>query len=357
MRRVRTVGALLRTGAAMAALAASGMPACQSADAARSPLDSSALWVVQAASAQRLTADAQQAGVSTLFVKAAEGSTVEPQFTSGLIGALRAAGVSVCAWTFAYGQRPLAEAEAAIAAVHAGARCLVVDAEGPYDKRYGAAQAFVRALRSRLGARFPIGLAGQAETLEHPTFPYSVFLGPGGFEVNMPQIYWRDLGLSVDGGYEATIGVNAIYGRPIAPVGQLYNGAEPTEVQRFRSLAGAYRCPGVSFFDLDAASPPALAALLSAPAPLAALPIVPATVRPGADGDEIVWAQELLDAAGARLPVGGFFGAQTARALAAFQARHRLPADGLLDGPTWRALLLQHPHEPAWSRRPPDSAR
>jgi hypothetical protein len=346
--RAATVALVLGVGLTCAPAAAS---------AARSPLDTTALWVTHATSAQQLATAAQQAGVGTLFVKAAEGTTAAPQFTGGLTAGLRAMGIVVCAWTFVYGQKPLGEAAAAIAAVHAGARCLVVDAEGQYDRRYGAAQTFVRALRSRLGTRFPIGLAGQAEVLQHPTFPYSVFLGPGGFDVDMPQVYWRDLGLTVDAAYEAMIGVNAIFGRPIAPVGQLYNGPEPSEVARFRSLARAYGCTGASFFDLEAAEPAMLASLHTTPAALPRRAAVPATIGPGADGDEVVWAQELLNGAGARLPVGGFFGAQTARAVVAFQARHHLRADGLLDGPTWRTLLHQHPHVPSWAKAPPLSAR
>ena len=79
--------------------------------------------------------------------------------------------------------------------------------------------------------------------------------------------------------------------------------------------------------------------------------------RPGADGDEVVWAQELLNAAGARLPVGGFYGARTARALAGFQARRGLHANGILDPATWMALLREHAREPSWANGPPDSAR
>jgi Putative peptidoglycan binding domain len=327
---------------------------------AGSPFAANALWLTSVpsqATPQSLSVEAAQAGTHTLFVKAGEGVTAEPQFSPPLVAALRGAGMSVCAWTFVRGLQPLAEATVAIAAVHSGAQCLVVDAEGEYDKLYGAAQLFVRTLRHALGARFPIALAGQAEVLQHPTFPYSVFLGPGAFDYDMPQIYWRDLGVSVDGAFAASIGVNSIYGRPLAPVGQLFGEPPPAEIARFRALATAYGAPGWSFFDLDAASPSGLAALAEDPIRLPRRAPAPPTVRAGADGDEIVWAQELLDAAGAHLPVGGFFGAQTARALEHFQSHHRLHADGVLGAATWRALERLHPHEPSWAKGPPDSAR
>jgi hypothetical protein len=319
-----------------------------------------ALWVREVPaqeSGQELAAGAARAGVRTLYVKAGDGSSAEPQFSSALVSELRSAGATVCGWTFAYGQNPLAEAAVAVAAVQNGAQCLVIDAEGQYDKLYGAAQLFVRTLRAQLGARFPIGLAGQAEVAQHPTFPYSVFLGPGGFDVVLPQMYWLDLGVSPDAAYAATIGANSIYGRPILPVGQLYGSPQAAELVRFRALAGAYGAPGLSFFDLDAAQPQGLTAL-GAPLPrIARRPIVPPTLHAGADGDEIVQAQELLNAAGARLPVGGFFGAMTAHAVASFQARHHLRASGVLGPATWKALLRFHPREPSWASGPPDSAQ
>ena len=323
------------------------MTASSAGAAVSSPLTGTALWVAQAPSTTTtatLAATAQEAGVHTLIVKAADGSTAEPQYSPSLVGGLRGAGLSVCAWTFAYGLNPTVEAQVAVAAVHYGAQCLVVDAEGQYDGRYGAAQAFVKALRTQLGARFPIGLAGQAEVLQHPTFPYSVFLGPGGFDFDLPQMYWLELGASVDATYAATIGVNSIYGRPILPVGQIFGEATTAEVTRFRVLASAYSARGVSFFDLDRASR------------LPRRRIVAPTIRAGADGDEVLWAQELLNAGGAHLPVGGFYGAQTSRAVAAFQTRHRLRASGVLDPATWLMLTRLHPREPSWAKQAPDSA-
>lgn len=348
--------ALSSAVAVLAALAGGWL----AAGARASPFAGTALWITQVpalGTPEQLAAQADEAGAHTLFVKAGDGSTPELQFSAALVGGLRAAGQAVCAWTFAYGEDPSAEAAVAIAAVRDGAACLVVDAEGQYDGRYYAAQQYVRALRAALGAGFPIALAGQAEVLEHPQFPYSVFLGPGAFGFDMPQMYWLELGLSVAALYAAAVPENAIYGRPIVPVGQLAGAPAPSELERFRALAGAYGSLGVSFFDLDSAEPGELAALAAPLAPPARRPLPMATLRAGADGDEIVWAQELLNAAGARLPVGGFFGAQTERALAAFQARHRLPASGALGPATWRALLRLHAREPSWAKGPPDSAR
>ena len=213
--------------------------------------------------------------------------------------------VAVCAWVFAYGGEPVPEAQAAIAAVHSGAACLVVDAESAYEKRYGQGQVYIRTLHASLGAGFPIALAGQPEVLQHPKFPYSVFLGPGGFGFDMPLMYWRDLGLSVRAAYAEVLPVNAIYGRPIVPVGQLYGEPAAAELEQFRALAGSYGLAGTSFFDLDSATPAGLSALAVQPAHARRRAIAPATIRPGADGDEVDWAQELLNAAGSEAAGGG----------------------------------------------------
>jgi Putative peptidoglycan binding domain len=320
----------------------------------------SALWVTELAPTQTgrdIVAEAAEGAMHTVYVKAADGATADLQFSPELVGEMRAADATVCAWTFAYGAAPVSEAATAVAAVRAGAQCLVVDAEEQYDSRYGPAQAFVRALRAQLGAAFPIGLASQAEVAEHPKFPYSVFLGPGGFNVVLPLMYWRDFGVSVQAAYTATLAGNTIYDRPILPVGQLYGSPTTAELMRFRELARDYASPGLSFFDLASAAPEELVAL-AAPLPRPAHKAISGpTLRAGADGDDVVQAQELLNAAGAHLPVGGFFGAQTDHAVASFQTRYSLRASGVLDPATWRALLHFHPREPSWASAPPDSAQ
>jgi Putative peptidoglycan binding domain len=329
--------------------------------ATASPLQTTALWLAHPPSTstpQQVAAAADQAGIHTLFVKAAEGSTPEPGYTAALVSSLTSRGITVCAWTFVYGQHPAAEAAAAEAAVAAGAKCLVIDAEEHYDSRYGAAQAFVRALRRKLGAGFPIGLAGEALIAVHPKFPYSVFLGPGGFSVDMPQVYWRDFNMTPSVAFAAAIPANMLYGRPIAPVGQLFGGVTSEEVGSFLTEARIWSpISGFSLFDFEEAQPAELAMLLARPIPAIARTSNFPVVSPGADGDEIVWAQEHLNGAGARLPVGGFYGAQTARAIARFQTRRRLKADGILGPSTWRALLKVRPRIPSWAKAPPQSAR
>ena len=133
------------------------------------------------------------------------------------------------------------------------------------------------------------------------------------------------------------------------PSGQLTAPTSP-ELERFRALAAAYGAAGLSFFDLDAAQPQELAALS---APLSNLPrraLTAPTMHPGTDGDQIVQAQELLNAAGARLQVGGFYGTQTAHAVASFQARHHLRPDGILNPATGDPCCISDPASPPGRR-------
>ena len=105
-----------------------------------------------------------------------------------------------------------------------GADCLVIDAEAEYEGHYAAAQTYINDLRAKIGPTYPVGLASFPYVSYHASEPYSVFLGPGGAQYNAPQMYWHDIGVSVDTVYANTYIANRIYGRPIYPLGQTYGG-------------------------------------------------------------------------------------------------------------------------------------
>ena len=75
----------------------------------------------------------------------------------------------------------------------------------------------------------------------HPAFPYSVFLGHNGAQFNLPQMYWHDIGTSVDGVYRHTYMVNSIYRRWICPLGQRFTG--PTSPSKGTSARGGASDP------------------------------------------------------------------------------------------------------------------
>jgi hypothetical protein len=292
------------------------------------------IWVLGSSnggSVASIVARARNNGIRTLMIKSGDGAGAWSQFNRGLVSTLHANGFRVCAWQYVYGVHPAAEAQVGAASVHDGADCLLIDAESEYEGRYIQAQTYIRTLRRLIGARFPVGLAGFPYIDYHPAFPYSVFMGPGGAQFNVPQMYWFDIGTSVEGVYSHTYPLNRLYERPISPLGQIYNGPPAADIRRFRQLSRNYEAPGVSWWDWQEGTVGAWHAISQ---PIGPLPHVSADatfagIRPGAKGDTVVWAQEHLVAAGQPVAIDGAFGAGTKAAVIRFQlAKGLLPASG-----------------------------
>ena len=196
-----------------------------------------------------IAARAHAAGIGTVFVKSSDGPASRwPQFNPALVQALHANGLRACAWQFVYGNDPVAEASLGADAVADGADCLVIDAESQYEGKYAAAQQYVAALRATVGPAYPIGLTSFPYVDYHSRLPYSVFLAPGAAQANLPQVYWKDIGGTVDAVSARTLAQNRIYGTAIAPLGQTYGNAAPADIARFRSLWAAYGSAGLSWW-------------------------------------------------------------------------------------------------------------
>jgi len=318
----------------------------KSAPRSVSPFAGRGMWIWElpfssGGSAQAIVAKARANGVRTVFIKSSDGSSPWGQFSPALIAALKHGGLRVCAWQYVYGRYPTTEAALGARAVKLGAQCLVIDAESEYEGRYAAAQRYLLALRQRVGQRYPLALAGFPYVDYHPAFPYSVFLGPGGAQYNAPQMYWKDIGVSVDQVYQHTYLENSVYARRIVPLGQLYSSPRSADIRRFRVLAGAYGAPGLSWWDWQEAPTYAFQAISQepvAPTALVARPGPPPLHR-GARGDLVVWAQQHLRGAGISSAVDGFYGVRTTHAVAVFQRTRALSPTGRLDASTWAALL------------------
>jgi hypothetical protein len=327
----------------------------------RSAFDMPGMWIwylhaSDGGDLTRIAAQAAAAGIKTLYVKSSDGaSNYWSQFSPQLVAEIHSIGLNICAWQYVYGSQPLGEAALGVRAVGDGADCLVVDAESEYAGKYAAAQTYMEALREALGPAFPIGLTSFPYIDYHESEPYSVFLGPGGAQYNVPQIYWHAIGDSPDLAYAHTFVQNRIYGRPIAPLGQLYGGVKAAEVERFRQVAAAYQAPGLSWWDWQSASASEWGALV---APLTdATPVTVATswplLRLHSRGDQVVWMQQYLAAAEPQTPTNGIFDSATRAALEAFQASRGLPATGVADAATWPVLLTLTPVPIQWNSGPP----
>jgi hypothetical protein len=299
-----------------------------------------------------LVAQAHASGVTTVFVKSSDGSTnYWSQFSPQLVAELHANGLKVCAWQYVYGTNPTGEANLGARAVANGADCLVIDAEAEYEGRYAAAQTYIRVLREKIGPAVAVGLASFPYVSFHGSFPYSVFLGPNGAQYNAPQMYWKDIGVSVDTIYANTYIANRIYSRPIFPLGQTYGGVSSSDVLRFREEAVAYGGSGLSFWDWQETPASGWTALAAPLLPLTS--VTPNGSYPeltnGAKGDQVLWLQEHLASAIPAQETTGIFGAQTTANLRAFQAAHAIPVSGRADAPTWVALLALPPVAVDWT--------
>ena len=318
-------------------------------------LNGRAMWIWEMPSSEggdlsSIITAAHRYGVSTLLVKSSDGTNPWSQFSPALVSALHANGVRVCAWQYVYGDNPVTEAYLGAYAVRDGADCLVIDAESEYEGKYVSAQTYVRRLRSLIGYRYPLVLAGFPYVDFHPAFPYSVFLGPGGAQYNAPQMYWRDIGVTTDSVFAHTYSFNLPYQRPIFPLGQVYGHPPAHQIVRFRELARAYGASGVSWWDWQEAPAAAWTAISRPAGTLAGYTpyTVMANLGEGSQGDMVVWLQEHLIGAGYAIGVNGNFGNETLADIQAFQTAHGLAADGIVGPATWQALLRYRDARITW---------
>jgi Putative peptidoglycan binding domain len=312
------------------------------------------IWYVSRSSGGTLSgiiATARQYGVSTVMIKSSDGPTMWSQFNPTLVSTLHSAGLRVCAWQYVYGNHPLLEAQVGAQAAHDGADCLIIDAESEYEGKYVAAQTYITQLRKLVGPSYPVALAGFPYIDYHPGFPYSIFLGPGGAQYNSPQMYWMDIGTSVNAVYAHTYAYNDVYEREIDPLGQVYRNPPMGQIIRFRQLSRTYRAAGVSWWNWQQASTAGWRAIsigagnLAGLAPTANTPIL----KLHSAGDLVVWAQEHLVTAGYATAVDGSYGPITQTAVMSFQAAQGLVADGIVGPATWAALLRVAPAQVTWT--------
>ena len=330
------------------------------------PFARPAMWIwelprTDQGSVGALIAQAKLYDIGTIFVKSSDGTTWWPQFSSAVVRELHAAHIDVCAWQYVYGASPSAEAALGAKAVRSGADCLVIDAESQYQGKYVQAQTYMADLRRQIGKSFPVALAGFPYVDYHPSFPYSVFLAKGAAQYNVPQMYWKDIGVSVPTVYSHTYEYNEIYQRPIFPLGQMFDGTTAAQVKQFNVLGKDYGATGESWWVWQDASLPELGALST----LGAEPanFVPtrsaATIDKGENGDLTVWAQERLAPWGAKhltgslktLLITGKFNAQTKTIVEDFQKAHGLKVTGKVDGFTWDQLLKLAPVKVRWVKK------
>ena len=352
-RWVALLVALMVTGLLLAPGAARSNPVHKAADS----LAGRGMWIwyvsrSSGGTTSSIIATARQYGISTVMIKSSDGSTMWSQFNPTLVSTLHSAGLRVCAWQYVYGNHPLLEAQVGAQAAHDGADCLIIDAEGEYEGKYISAQSYITRLRQLIGQSYPVALAGFPYIDYHPGFPYSVFLGRGGAQYNSPQMYWMDIGTSVNAVYAHTYAYNRVFEREIDPLGQVYRNPPMGQIIRFRQLSRTYGAQGVSWWNWQQASTWGWKSIsigagnLTGVTPTASTPIL----AMHSAGDLVVWAQEHLVSAGYATAVDGSFGPSTQAAVESFQIAQGLTVDGIVGPATWAAMLRYSPVHVTWTQ-------
>jgi hypothetical protein len=312
------------------------------------------IWYVSRSSGGTVSgiiSTARHYGINTLIIKSSDGPTMWSQFNPTLVSELHAAGLHVCAWQYVYGNHPIWEADVGAEAVNDGADCLIIDAESEYEGKYVQAQSYITQLRKLIGQSYPVALAGFPYIDYHPGFPYSVFLGPGGAQYNTPQMYWMDIGTSVNAVYAHTYAYNRVYERQIDPLGQVWENPPAGQIIRFRQLSRTYGAAGVSWWDWQQASTAGWGAISVGAGNLSGVTTTTSTpiLKLGSVGDVVVWAQEHLASAGYTTAIDGDYGPSTQTAVESFQTAQGLTVDGIVGPATWAALLHFAPAPVLWT--------
>jgi hypothetical protein len=316
------------------------LPAGASAESA---LRGQGMWIWYVSQAEKgnvakIAAKAKKNKIKTVYVKSSDGSSWWPQWDT-YVAKLHAAGLKVCAWQYVYGTYPLAEANLAARAANSGADCIVIDAEVEYQNKYASARQYITQLRSQVGSSYPVGFTSFAYPDFHPTIPYSVFLGPGGAQYNLPQMYFWAFEVAIPQVFYHTYTLNQIYQRPILPLGQTYDGVPAAQALLFRKYAKRYRAPGYSWWVWHETRPKTWTALRTTLPAAAAKPALPyPLLKQGYKSDMVRWCKLKLNAAGATLTTGLTYDVKMTAAVKDFQGRHNLPQTGQVDAATWPVL-------------------
>lgn len=284
------------------------------------------IWMLSAQDQGNLQAIIQQAknlGLRGLIVKAADGPFTWSQFNQPLVDACHAAGLTIGAWVFVYGDNVPGEIAAAEHALALKPDWFIIDAESAYVDKPQQALTYGAALQ-KAAPSIPLAYAPMAIPSYHATFPYAEF--SHFCQVVMPQQYWADIGWTVDYTFTRSTKEIAAFGRPVAPVGQSYLNATAAEIAQFSDLVSGQGLDGFSFWDWQSAPPALLQAVAYA-----------GMIQLNAKGAAVQTLQTMLGIA-----VDGIFGPETLAAVKTFQKAHNLVQDGVVGPATWSVLWTVH---------------
>ena len=313
------------------------------------------MWIyvperAEGGNADAIVARATATGLTHLYVRT--GTLKEGFMGAGFLDALlpraHAAGLRVYAWDFPYLHDAGSDVNRALAAINHrtpdGHRVdgYVADIE---LRSMGVnvtpltATTFGSQLRKAVGPNYPLIACVPRPSPALVTYPFAEVVAH--FDAIAPMVYW----LGRDPAADITNAIRdlSVYGKPIIPVGQAYDGAAEggpagvpprDQLLRFMEAADAAGAIGVSWWSWQHADQQAWDAVRDAPQ--FTLPVAePGALQPG----QIRGYQWLLHTLGFPVGATATWDEPTVKAVRAYQTAARLPVTGIIDAAT-RAVLF-----------------
>lgn len=311
------------------------------------------IWLadqVEGGNPEAIVARAREVGLTHLYVRTAsraDGFYAGP-FLDRLLPAAHAANIRVYAWDFPYLHNVDADVARAVEAI------TYLTPDGHRVDGYTAdielrsmgvnitpqtARHFGVALRRAVGPNYPLIACVPTPGPRLTQYPFADLVQS--FDAIAPMVYW--LGRNPADLLAGAIRDLAVYGKPILPVGQAYDGGAEggppgvpprEELIRFMQSGDQVGAAGVSWWSWQHADQEAWDAIRDA-AEFRLPTGDPASFTPG----QIKAYQTLLTSLGFPAPIDGVWSGATQGAVKGYQRAARLPANGVIDDAT-RTILL-----------------
>ncbi|MGI8685987.1 MAG: peptidoglycan-binding domain-containing protein [Acidimicrobiales bacterium] len=333
-----------------------GAPAGRTIPAQRGALPvGKGMWIwladqVEGGNAEAIVARAEEVGLTHLYVRTAslsQGFYAGP-FLDRLLPAAHAANIRVYAWDFPYLDNVDGDVARAVQAItyltpdghrvdgyaaDVELRSMGVNITAQTGKHFGVA------LRRAVGPNYPLIACVPRPSPALNQFPYADLVAA--FDAIAPMVYW--LGQDPTTHMEGAVRDLEVYGKPILPVGQAYDGGgeggppgvpSRDELIQFMQSGDKVGAAGVSWWSWQHADQEAWDAIKDAAE--FRLPVGdPAAFTPG----QVKAYQTLLTSLGFPTPDDGAWSDATTAAVKDYQRAARLPASGVIDGATRQILF------------------
>jgi hypothetical protein len=352
--------AVAATGAAGPAVAAAPAAAPRTIPASKGALPvGKGMWIWQPErtegnNAAAIVTRAKATGLTHLYVRTGtlKEGFVGAEFLSRLLPAAHAAGIRVFAWDFPYLNDWQGDVNRALAAIN------YTTPDGHRVDGYTAdielrsmgvnitpqtAWAFGAALRKGVGPNYPLIATVPRPSPRLVSYPFAEVVAH--FDAIAPMVYWmanEPAATVMD-----SIAQLAVYGKPVIPVGQAYDGGAEggpvgvpprAQILAFMQAADRAGAISVSWWSWQHADQQAWDAVRDAPEFL-----LPTALAGTLTAGQVRAYQGLLRSMGFAAPVTGVWDAETAKAMAEYQRAARLPVTGVVDAPTRETLLTPFP--------------